>query len=389
MIRLPARLVLTAPAALALAAPLAAQQSPGTFSLPPATPSPTPTPAGPADERAGIAIPPRAVPTPSPTPAPTASPTPLPTSAPRPVTEPVPGAGATPTPRPAVTPPPARPGAPSPAPLPQAAAPAAAPPDPAATTAPEALPSAGALPPPPPTTSAPAPLDTIAPDAAADASGPTPLPWWPYAAGGLGALALLGGAALLRRRRGARPQGLAAPVAARPAAAPPAQEPPRVDPVLEITSATRSLMMFTLDYRLTVANRSELAVGDLAVAIELVCARASVQPGAPRAGALPAPAHVTRIGPHQARSISGTVQLPLSAISPLRQGRTPLFVPLVHVTIEAEGRPALHKTFVIGTPSASGRVHPIALDQPPGGIPGLVAQAVAVPAPPAAAPAAA
>jgi Meckel syndrome type 1 protein len=43
------------------------------------------------------------------------------------------------------------------------------------------------------------------------------------------------------------------------------------------------------------------------------------------------------------------------------------------------------RTFVIGTPSPSGRVHPIALDVPPGGIPGLIAQAVALPPPPASA----
>jgi Meckel syndrome type 1 protein len=54
-------------------------------------------------------------------------------------------------------------------------------------------------------------------------------------------------------------------------------------------------------------------------------------------------------------------------------------VPLAHVTLEGEGLPAQARSFVVGTPSPSGRVHPIALDVPPGGIPGLVAQAVAIP----------
>ncbi|HEY6965800.1 MAG TPA: hypothetical protein VI407_11345, partial [Erythrobacter sp.] len=80
-----------------------------------------------------------------------------------------------------------------------------------------------------------------------------------------------------------------------------------------------------------------------------------------------------------ARSVTGTVQLPLSAIAPLRQGQTPLFIPLAHVTLEAEGVPAQARSFVIGMPSAAGRVHPIALDVPPGAIAGLVAQAVAIP----------
>ena len=45
----------------------------------------------------------------------------------------------------------------------------------------------------------------------------------------------------------------------------------------------------------------------------------------------------------------------------------------------SNGLPAQLRSFVIGTPSKSGRVHPISLDVPPGRIPGLVAQAVAVP----------
>jgi hypothetical protein len=81
--------------------------------------------------------------------------------------------------------------------------------------------------------------------------------------------------------------------------------------------------------------------------------------------------------------------LPLSAIAPLRQGTKPLFVPLVHVTIEGRNQRALTRSFVIGTPSASGRIHPIPLDVPAGAIDGLVAQAIAVPPPPAASSAAA
>jgi Meckel syndrome type 1 protein len=226
-------------------------------------------------------------------------------------------------------------------------------------------------------------LDQAAPSAAATRPEGAPITaglpaWWPYAAGGLGALALLSGFALAWRRRKARPLRLAAPVAGAPASDDDlsAAAPPRLDLSLEIIAATRSLMMFTLEYRLTIANRSERAVGDLNAAVQLACARASA---APSAGAAQALAAIDRIGPHQARSLTGTVQLPLSAVQPLRQGQTPLFVPLVHVTLEAESLPAWLRTFVIGTPSASGRVHPIALDVPPGGIAGLVAQAVTVP----------
>ncbi len=362
MTRLTARLFPCLAAALGMSVPLAAQDQPATFNLPPASPAPTPTPAGPADERAGVAIPPRAVPTATATPV--IQPIPQPRPSPRASQPPL----ALPTSRPT----PAVPAS-TPLPLPQASASAApdAPIDPLAlpTTLPEAAPAAPIA----PATSAPA-----------DASPALPA-WWPVAAGALGGLALLGGAALLWRRRKPKVLRLAAPVANTAAGVPAAaDEPPRLDLALEITAATRSVMMFTVEYRLTIANRSDRAVNDARLAVQLACARASAG-NAPSAGAAQALADVARLGPNQMRAVTGTVQLPLSAIAPLRQGQTPLFVPLVHVTLEGESLPATSKSFVIGTPSASGRVHPIPLDVPPGAINGLVAQAIAVPAVPAAA----
>lgn len=367
----PVRYIRLAPAAsllasaLACSAPLAAQQ---TFSLPPPSPTPTPAPAGPADERAGVAIPPRAVPTAGPTATPTrpAASTPAPSPTPAPRASGVPPRASTPS---ATATPPAA----TPVPGPVAA--------PLETLAPGALsPSDSVTAPPLPS----APADAgEAEGAPLGAAAQLPLPdWWPFAAGGLGALGLFSAGAVLWRRRKTKPLRLAAPVAGSPAAAPAAQEPPRLDLTLEITSASRSLMMFTLEYRLTIANRSERAVGDLHTAAELACARASAASGgsaAPSAGAAQALAAVDRIGPHQARSVTGTLRLPLTAIAPLRQGQTPLFVPLVHVTLEGESLAPQTRTFVIGTPSASGRVHPIVLDARPGGIAGLVAQPVTAP----------
>ena len=393
MIRLPARLVLAASAALAPAAMMAAQQSPGTFSLPSPRPAPTPAPAGPADELAGVPIPPRAVPRTVPTPRPTATPTPLPTAAPRPQPTTAPSAAlSTPVrtaPAPSPAPSVARPGT--------VLAPAPTAPVPSATTAPAPLPTASgdplALPP-----GIPGTLPETGPVAAAPTADNTDAlivfsAWELIAAGGLGALALLGGGLLLWRRRKPKVLRLAAPSASGSASASgaaAAREAERAPDLadlhlsLDVTTATRSVMMFTVGYRLNIANRSGRAVSDMRIAVQLVCARANGA-NAPSAGAAQTLGEAPRIGPHQARSITGEVQIPLSAIQPLRQGTTPLFVPLVHVTIEAEGQPALTKTFVIGTPSSSGRVHPIKLDQPPGGIAGLVAQAVAVPSASAAA----
>ena len=356
--------------ALVAAVPAGAQQ---TFDLPPASPTPTPAPAGPADERAGVAIPPRAAPSPSPSPspAPVAAPSPTPQVAPLPLPAVRPSASPAPQQRP--------PAAGATAPATSTGAPSTTA-DPAATPGapPSDLPAG--LPASPPAADAPVAgsevetSDPAIPAAAADTALPS---WWPLALAGLGALAVFVAGLLWWRRRKPEALRLAAPVAGTPEARDPAAAAtPRLDLALEITAASRSLMMFTLEYRLTIANRSERAVCDLNTALQLACARAGAGQAAGTAQALAA---VDRIGPHQGRSLTGRLQLPLAAIAPLRQGQTPLFVPLVHVTLEGENLPAQVRTFVIGTPSASGRVHPIPLDVPPGGIAGLIAQIVAVP----------
>jgi hypothetical protein len=200
---------------------------------------------------------------------------------------------------------------------------------------------------------------------------------------------LLAGGALLWRRRKPKVLRLTASLASAAPDPAPTPELPRLDLTLDITGATRSVMMFTLQYRLNIANRSDRAVNDLALAVQLVCARAGSSANAPSPGAAQKLGAIARVGPQQSRSITGEVQLPLSAIQPLRQGSLPMFIPLLHITLAAggAGQRALTRSFVVGTPSAggAGRVHPIPLDQPPGAILGLVAQGIAIPAVPAAA----
>ena len=69
---------------------------------------------------------------------------------------------------------------------------------------------------------------------------------------------------------------------------------------------------------------------------------------------------------------------PIDSIVPVMQGQTPLFIPLLHVTLEGEGQSALTRSFVIGTPGtgAEGRVQPLLLTTPPGGLPPLKARAI-------------
>lgn len=361
MTRLPARLFV-APIAFAAscAVPLAAQAQSDTFTLPTATPAPTPAPAGPADERAEVTIPPRAQQNVTPEPTPTASPSVLATPILQRPASPAPSLRA-PEPRAATT---ANGAGPELPPLAPGSFDDGMSDDPQAVPGRESLPDAAAAP--------------ALPAAEPVGSGAALPDWWPFAAGGAGALALLGGWLLSwKRRRKPKALRLAAPI---PSSAAPdkADEQPRIDLTLEIITATRSVMMFTVEYRLTIANRADRAVTELSTAVQLACARASAG-NAASPGAAQSLARIARVGPHQARSVTGQAQLPLSAIAPLRQGTAPLFIPLVHVTLEGEGLRAMTKSFVIGTPSSAGRVHPILLDQPPGAIAGLVAQPVAIP----------
>lgn len=199
------------------------------------------------------------------------------------------------------------------------------------------------------------------------------------------ALIALAAAGLRRRRRPAELR--LAPPAPQAEAAAPFAEPPRLDLDLVILSATRSVMTVTLEYRLTLANRTGRAVRDLGAGLQIVCARSGGANAAPP-GAAQTFERIDRIGPHQSRSLMGRLQLPIAQIVPLMQGNKPLFVPLVHIMLEGEDQRALTRSFVVGNPSSSmqSRVHPIALDGPPGGIPGLRASPIDLPsAPPAAA----
>lgn len=364
-------------AALVPVTAVTAQEQSGGFSLPQASPTPTPAPQGPADERAGVAIPPRSAPPP-----PRIAPAPVLTPEPEVLVPPraqpaTPQPVRTPSPTPARSPAPPLATSPATNPAPgEAATPLAEPPP---SDDPLAFPDAQPL----PTPDAPAVAIPEA-EAATDPVLAALPPWWPWAAGGIGGLAALGIGALAWRRRRRKPLRLASPPPElAQAALPPDPVRPAdlaLDLVLDITGATRSVMMFTLHYRLTIANRAGHAVGDVNLAVLLACARSGAG-NAAAPGAAQQLDRLDRIGPFQNIALTGSVQLPLSAIAPLRQGRTPLFIPLVHVTLEAEGQSALTRSFVVGTPSAAGtgRLHPIQLDIPPGSITGLMAQRIAVP----------
>ncbi|AWW74027.1 hypothetical protein CD351_06250 [Erythrobacter sp. KY5] len=152
-------------------------------------------------------------------------------------------------------------------------------------------------------------------------------------------------------------------------------EPARIDVDIDIPLASRSMMMFMIEFSLEVANRSDRAVRDLTIAAKLACARKGGSNAAPAAGGQPI-ATIERIGPQQSRRVTGKMQLPLAEVTAIRQGSKPLFIPLLHVTFEGEGVHSTTRSFVLGTPSAASgnRVHPLPLDGPPGSLPPMRAQ---------------
>lgn len=208
--------------------------------------------------------------------------------------------------------------------------------------------------------------------------------YWPWLAALLCLLLAGLGVWLWRKRSAGRVTKLAAPSKPRPAPSVDAingaaQDPPRVDLGLEIVVATRSLMQFSIDYRVILSNRSNRAVRDLNVSAQLVSARRGAPNAPPIAGGQPLEP-IERIGPQQSRAVSGRLQMPLAEVGAILQGRKPLFIPLLHVTIEGAGQPALTRSFVVGTPSeaSGGRLHPIPLDTPPGSLQGLKAREIRV-----------
>ncbi len=168
--------------------------------------------------------------------------------------------------------------------------------------------------------------------------------------------------------------------AAPPPSSPASAKQVRLDLALDIISASRSVMMFSVDLRLEIANRSDNAARDMKISAQMTCAERGGSNAAPIASAQPI-GEITRIGPHQSRSVSGQLSIPLSEVKVIQQGAKPLFIPLIHITIEGEGQKAATHSYVLGTPSASsaGRVHPLTLDGPPGGMPGLRAQQIKAP----------
>ena len=375
-------LVLTSTATLAVAAPLAAQQSAQDFQLPDpsATPTPAPRAQGPVDDSGIVPVAPRVIPTDRPTaqPTPTPQPSPTPTAAPAPQ----PTATATPQPRFTSGPVPAEPRVAQP----QAQAPAAQVPEAVDSAAPSAEDDSGsaAI---PGLSGGSAAIPTDVEAAATDPGNlgsDGDLPWGWIAGALIALLALVAGLIVWRRRSAAAPPVIEKPVVASTTDAAPAAaaEKPRFVANVQVVSAQRSVMMVMVKYSLSIANRSDRAMRGLTVSADLVSARN--QGGldaqlATLATELPASSSIERIGPHQTQTVTGTLQLALQEVEVLRQGSIPMFVPLLRVRVEGENIDPFVETYAVGVGNAGAgtKLHPLPLNGPPGSYDGVRAKPLA------------
>lgn len=346
--------------ALALTAPaVLSAQSAQDFQLPPnPTPTATPRVQGPVDTESGaVPVRPRAIGTPSPTPAPaprsTATVQPVPTPSPA---APSPASQPRPAPQPSVTP------RREPTPLPTGAErPPVAPGETAPLPVPTPTPtlSGPVLP-----TSFPSAETTVPAAGEADQSGGWLLP----TLGGAGLLVLLGGGIFLwqRRRAAAPPPEIERPVVANTAPLPTA---PDLQLRAEAIKLTRSIINATLQYRVTLINRSSVALSGVAVGADLVSAHGEIpveQQVANAAQVLEKRHTFDRIAPGQSVRFEGNLQIPLAQTRIIRQGSAALFVPLLRMRVDGAGEEPLVRTFVVGQgASDGGRVTPFRIDEGP------------------------
>ena len=339
----------------------------GDFRLPSATPTPTSRAQGPVDPDNPYATRPRdarPTPTPVPTPAPTAAPAPAPVVV-QTRAQAVPGSligsprRITPAPRNA---PPVTDGPPQ-----SASAGTAAP------AAGDVLPPSAAIP------AAIAPSST--PDrisSVSSAAEPAGTSWWPWLAG-LAALvvaAAIGGFALRRRASAefAAPE-LERPVVAErippappepapvaPALAPPALTPHAGEPLTLALVATRmsaTLINTALSYRIALTNTSDQPLEHLAVSGDMIAAHATrdVRGQLALDGQPLAPLHrLAALAPGETAELEGQLRLPLTAITPIKQGEAALFIPLARFRVELglTRSAGMVRSFVVGQPPVAG-----------------------------------
>jgi len=236
----------------------------------------------------------------------------------------------------------------------------------------------------PPIVATPEPETTEQPtEVAQEANFALPNELQPYWIWILGAFGLLIGVpsiwlTLRRRRSQTQPPEIEPPLAPRDGHIEmglASNEKAKFDTRVEVESLSRSFRMVTVKYRVEITNRGGRALRDLTFGADLV----SVARGtgdtdqlAHVSMSLPTAGSIDRVGPHQTRNLSGSVQMPIEAIQAFAQGQVPMFIPLLRLRIDGPEIGAEARTYALGLGGASdGRINPLPLDNPLGSYQGV------------------
>ena len=116
---------------------------------------------------------------------------------------------------------------------------------------------------------------------------------------------------------------------------------------------TRSLMAATFTCRVALVNRSDTALENVTVELDMITAHGSV----PTTDQVADPD----------RSLPHEVRLPTAEIRIMQQGSAQLYVPLLRVRAMAEGQTPVARTFIVGTLPEEGakKLQPFRLDEMP------------------------
>ena len=133
---------------------------------------------------------------------------------------------------------------------------------------------------------------------------------------------------------------------------------PLADPLVLELSARRlsaTLMNTVLNYELTVSNTGPDPIRSIIIGGDMIGAHASLPSRAQLelSGNAITPLHtIAVLAPGESVVLKGEFKLPLTAITPIRNGNAALFIPLTRFRLEAFGKSALpfavSRTFVVG-----------------------------------------
>ncbi len=128
------------------------------------------------------------------------------------------------------------------------------------------------------------------------------------------------------------------------------------------------MMNATLSYQIMLRNMGTKTLTEIRVSADMVTAHGQAPVAdqmASKESQLPQVAIVAEIAPRETQPLTGDIRLPVGQIRTIRQGKAHLYVPLLRVRIDGEGKDPIIRTFVVGTlpPAGQSKLLPFRLDE--------------------------